>query len=368
MKKQRICIIGDGLAGLTTAITLNNLNNVEVHLIAKKKRNYLDKRATAISESNFKFLKENIVNLNTKLFWPSKIISLFYEENNKNVNFLNFEEKDNNLVRIFENNKFKNVLLKNLKKNNIKIINKNIKSLDSLKNYNLIILCLGANSKIYEKITKNRSIKKNYEEISVTGFVKHKIKNLTTSQFFLKEGPLAILPFSKNYFSFVWSLDKNFYQNVSKKIIKIVKYKIKDILKIKNSIQITNIQSYPIKLGLKTKYSNKNIMILGEGLHSVHPIAGQGFNLVLRDIKELKKILNYYAKLGILFNASYLLDDFEKKRKPENIFFGLGIDLTRVFFKKNIYLDSFKKIILNNINRFPQLNKISKKISNRGFI
>ena len=37
MKKQRICIVGDGLSGLMGAIALNNLPNIEVHLISKKK-------------------------------------------------------------------------------------------------------------------------------------------------------------------------------------------------------------------------------------------------------------------------------------------------------------------------------------------
>ena len=36
MEKQRICIVGDGLSGLTSAIVLNNLPNLEVHLIVKK--------------------------------------------------------------------------------------------------------------------------------------------------------------------------------------------------------------------------------------------------------------------------------------------------------------------------------------------
>ena len=38
MEKQRICIIGDGLSGLTSAIAINNLDNVEVHLISKKSK------------------------------------------------------------------------------------------------------------------------------------------------------------------------------------------------------------------------------------------------------------------------------------------------------------------------------------------
>ena len=47
-------------------------------------------------------------------------------------------------------------------------------------------------------------------------------------------------------------------------------------------ITISNIQSYPISLRLRKQYYQKNILILGEGLHTIHPIAGQGFNLCFR--------------------------------------------------------------------------------------
>ena len=111
MEKQKICIIGDGLSGLTSAIAINNLDNVEVHLISKKSKKAIDKRTTAISESNFKFLKDNISKLDTRLFWPSKNIELFYETNSNKINFLNFNQNKDNLMYVYENDKFKNILL-----------------------------------------------------------------------------------------------------------------------------------------------------------------------------------------------------------------------------------------------------------------
>ena len=235
-----------------------------------------------------------------------------------------------------------------------------------MKRYDLIILCLGGTSKIYEKIAKVRSITKDYKEVAVTGYVKHKIKNLSTCQFFLKEGPFAVLPFSKDRFSFVWSVNKEFFNNSQKNIGKIIKSKILEILKINQKVTINNIQSYPIKLGLKRQYYNKNILILGEGLHSIHPLAGQGFNLVLRDIKKLKEILKYYSNLGISIKNSYALNNFYNSRKPENIIMGLGIDATHSFFKKNKYLDPFKGVILKNITNNEILKRFSKIISNKG--
>tara|TARA_X000000368_G_scaffold416301_1_gene409931 strand:+ start:885 stop:1994 length:1110 start_codon:yes stop_codon:yes gene_type:complete len=366
MSKQRICIVGDGLSGLMTAIKLAQIPGIEVNLIAKKGTKTQDKRITAISDTNFKFIKENIPSLSFKFFWPSKNINLFYETSRKKINFLNLNEKNSNLMYTFKNDKIKQILLKEINKRKIKIIRKKVKNLEELKDYDLRILCLGGQSKIYDRILKARPIKRNYKEIAITGYVKHKFKSLNTSQFFLKEGPLAILPFSKKFFSFVWSLKKSFYENNSKKINNLIKSKLAEVLKTEQRITLSNIQSYPISLGLKRQYHEKDILVLGEGLHTIHPLAGQGFNLVLRDIKKLQEIILYYAGLGISIKNSYALNDFYNSRKPENIIMGLGIDATHIFFKRNRYLDPLKEVIVKNINNNNTLKKLSKIISNRG--
>ncbi len=366
MSKQRICIVGDGLSGLMTAAVLAKVPGIEVDLIAKKGRKNVDKRTTAISDTNFKFINQNITTSGQKLFWPSKKIELFYETFKEKINFLNLIEAKSNLMYVFENDKVKSLLLKEISKNKIKLIKKDLKNLEELKVYDLTILCIGGQSKIYDKIIKTRSIKKNYKEIAITGYVRHNFKTLNTSQFFLKEGPIAILPFSKNYFSFVWSVKKYLFDNNSKKIANLVKEKIIELLKCKQDITISNIQSYPISLTLRRQYYEKNILILGEGLHTIHPVAGQGFNLVLRDIKKLKEIIKYYVGLGISIKNSYALDDFYNSRKPENIIMSLGVDATHSFFKQNKYLDPFKEIIIKNIKNNETLKKFSKIISNQG--
>ena len=185
---------------------------------------------------------------------------------------------------------------------------------------------------------------------------------MNTAQYFLKDGPLAILPFSKNSFSFVWSVDKELPK---KDLNLVVKSKICEILKTKK-IQISNQQSYPLTLNLKRTYYKNDILILGEGLHTVHPVAGQGFNLVLRDIIKLQEILKYYTGLGMSLKSTSALEDFTNNRKSENIITGIGIDLTHNFFKQNKLLDPFKETILKNISKNNTLKKISKFISNQG--
>ena len=114
MKKQRICIVGDGLSGLMTALALNKLEGLEVHLISKKNKLLKDKRTTAISASNYDFFNSVVDNLDKKLFWPSNKINLFYETKDQNINFLNFDEDKKGLMYIFENDKVKEKLHKAL--------------------------------------------------------------------------------------------------------------------------------------------------------------------------------------------------------------------------------------------------------------
>ena len=362
MKKQRICIVGDGLSGLMTAVALNKLEGLEVHLISKKKKHSKDRRTTAISASNYDFFNKVIHKLEKKLFWPSKKIDLFYETKDQNMNFLNFNKDSKDLMYVFENDKIKEILIKEIKKKKIITLQKNINKLKDLDGYDMKILCLGRSSEIYQSIVFKRSLNKDYKEIAITGYVKHNFKNLNTAQYFLKEGPLAILPFSKNNFSFVWSVDKEF---LKKDINSLVKTKICEVLKTKK-VQISNQQSYPLMLNLKRTYYKNDILILGEGLHTVHPVAGQGFNLVLRDINKLQKIFKYYSELGMSLNSTPALEEFTNNRKSENIITGIGIDLTHNFFKQNKLLDPFKETILKNISKNNTLKRISKFISNQG--
>ena len=93
MKEQKICIVGDGLAGLTAAIILSK-GNIKIDLYSsKKKKKIKDNRTTAISESNYQYLKNNLNLSNQNFFWTCKKINLFFESNKKIINFYNFEEK-----------------------------------------------------------------------------------------------------------------------------------------------------------------------------------------------------------------------------------------------------------------------------------
>ena len=108
MNRQKICIIGDGLAGLTAAAILSKQNVcIDLYSGTKNKNKNLDIRTTAISESNFQYIKSNLNLTKSSIFWPCKKISLFFEDNKKIINFLNFKNNNKNFMHIFQNKDLK---------------------------------------------------------------------------------------------------------------------------------------------------------------------------------------------------------------------------------------------------------------------
>ena len=377
MKQQKICIIGNGLAGLISAAVLSK-EDIKIDLIFPKAKSIkIDHRTTAISESNYSFLKKELNFKNLKYVWSSKKINLFYQRNEKFLKFLNFSEKNKTFMYIFRNFDLKKTLLNIIKKKkNIKIIKESVNTINyenssvflKRKNvfYDLIILSLGNNSSLYDKIIGERSINKNYNEIAITAFGKHNSKVKNASQFFLKEGPFALLPLKNNILSIVWSVNQNFFKKNKKNLKKIILKKMKDMMGQSFKINIKNLNNFPIYLNLKKNYYKKNILVIGDGLHQVHPLAGQGFNLALRDIAKLKELIKNNLRLGLLMKDSLIFNDFYKTRKPENTIVGIGIDLTNNFFKENkIYLP-LKDLILKNINNSQFVKKISQSVSDIG--
>ena len=133
MEKQKICIIGGGLTGLITAVTLSKLN-LDVDLITDNiEKNQNSSRTIAISQNNYNFLKKlNILKLSKNEFWPCSKMKLYTKNNNDK--FTEIYELDNNkqpqkqILYMMKNSKIIDYLIKNIKKNksiSLKIKKKN---------------------------------------------------------------------------------------------------------------------------------------------------------------------------------------------------------------------------------------------------
>ena len=356
-----VCILGNGLTALTLAKALvNNEINVDV-LFNKKNYKISDTRTIGISKNNIDFFNSNIINIE-KIIWNLKKIEIFSENLNKE-RLINFETNNDQLFSILKNNKLYNLLEKNLLKNKFfksKFISE--KNLSFLNEYELIINCDPFNL-ITNRYFSKKIIKK-YNSHAYTTIITHdQILNNTAFQIFTKKGPLAFLPISNRQTSVVYSLYNSNNQKEDKidKLIKDknFKYKIKNIDKI-NSFEL---KSFNLR-----SYYHDNILAFGDLLHKVHPLAGQGFNMTIRDIKILLEIIKQKLDIGLPLDSS-VNSEFQKKLRHKNFIFSNGVDLIHEFFNierkmKSNFLSKSVKLISN----YTRINKMFTEIADRGVL
>ena len=354
---MRVCILGNGLSATSLAKALVN-QNIYVDIFTEKKELKLNKsRTLGISNNNIHFFNKYIINIE-KLIWKLKKIEIF-SENLKRENLLNFENNNNYLFSTVKNYDLYELLIKDLNKN--KYYKKKLyrgKSLSFINEYDLIINC-----DYFHNITKkyfNKKIVKEYNSRAYTTIIKHKnILNDSAIQIFTKKGPLAFLPISNKETSIVYSINKK-EENIEELIKSYnFRYKINEIGKI---------DSFELKfLNLRSYYHN-NILAFGDLLHRIHPLAGQGFNMTIRDIKTFINIIKNRNELGLPLDIS-VNDEFENSLKHKNYIFSNGVDLIHKFFNlerktKNTILSKSIQVLGKN----PSINKMFTKIADRGII
>ena len=75
------------------------------------------------------------------------------------------------------------------------------------------------------------------------------------------------------------------------------------------------------------------VIFMGDITHKIHPIAGQGWNMTLRDINILVSILKEKLNKGYDIGDLGILKEYEKKTKASNLLFAMSIDLIRKAFR-----------------------------------
>jgi 2-octaprenyl-6-methoxyphenol hydroxylase len=75
--------------------------------------------------------------------------------------------------------------------------------------------------------------------------------------------------------------------------------------------------SYPLALTTSTEQVRRNLVVLGNAAHSLHPVAGQGFNLSLRDVAVLADVLGSARSCGDDFAALETLESYQKQQRAD---------------------------------------------------
>ena len=372
MIKIDIAIIGLGITSKLAALALASENCKVLILGQENPKSYDSNLVTFLSLNSIEFLKSIGVKSLVDESIPINEISCSklenYQSNNKFQ--INFKDK-NEMGRVVLNSNLSENLDNQIKINtNISIFNnieiKNFKNKEANKSllldngeevfFNLLLISDKKSHLINENFKRN-IIKKNLSQTSIVMNVSTKTNN-HAYQFFTKKGALAFLPINKDSASIIWSLDNNSAE---------LEYDIKEISKVLNKIfkQITNsinvidLQKYKLNFEYAKKITSNSIVLIGDAAHSLHPIAGQGLNLSIKDIIELKNKINHYKYLGYKLGNSISLDEYEDVRQVDNTVYTFATNyLDKVFKSRNYIINTISNLGIANIERNNTLKNI----------
>ena len=319
--KYDFLIVGSGLIGSLAAIALLQ-KKFKVMVIEKNISLPNDQRTLAVNANSRSFLKK--IGLWEKLKFEQEPINKILIKDFINKKDLLFENSLESMGSVIFNNSLlkmardilvqKKAILFGVEYNSREIKSKSSVVINK-KNYyfNKIIISLGKNYENFDIFNKSYFNSKHHAYV---GFFNHQKKhNQIAYEVFTPNGPLAVLPspsLQKKSSTFIYStqheMSSESLSNLINKNFRLTHGKIN----LKRSMS-----RYPIRPHL-SRPTQKDILLLGDTAHSIHPVAGQGWNLGIKDIQTLCSNLdehtiddidfdNYYFSKRIIENSSYLV-------------------------------------------------------------
>lgn len=200
-----------------------------------------------------------------------------------------------------------------------------------------------------------------YEQTSLVCAVEHDLPhNATAHQFFTPAGPLAILPLKGNRSSIVWtetnerafeinSMDTSDYLATLKPVFG-------DFL---GNITLSGARfSYPLGLSLAQEFVALRVALIGDAAHGIHPLAGQGLNLGLRDVAALAEVIANATRRGEDIGNAAVLARYQSWRRGETLQMAAATDtINRIFSNDNPVMRLGRDLGLNTVNAVPSLRK-----------
>ncbi|MDM8334958.1 2-octaprenyl-6-methoxyphenyl hydroxylase [Wolbachia pipientis] len=365
-----VIISGGGLLGLITAIGLSN-DSVSVAVIEKNNLPHVidDNRAFAISQGSKKILEK----LGIWQFVESEAEPIF------DICILD----GNSPITVHYNHKMvgaepmgyiiNNVIIWNAINNNFLsklniyfprsyktiacdsgcvevTLDNNQQSISSL-----LICAEGKNSKLPELFSMP-VMKFDYRQSSIVFNVEHELhhQNLAVEWFF-PGGPLAILPMKGGYASSIVWTERS---EISKMLMNLPEEEFIIELKKRFGSYFGEIKlegerkSYPLSFAFAKRLHKSRVLLIGDAAHSIHPVAGQGLNLGIRDVESVIRQITAARASGVDIGSSYLLKKISRDRYFDNFTMALATDGLDRIFSNRIFctkaLRNFGLIVVEN--------------------
>lgn len=184
---------------------------------------------------------------------------------------------------------------------------------------------------------------------------------------FLPAGPFAILPMGKveedapgHHSSLVWTEKRNLaphYMAMSETDFHAaVAARFGDHL---GALKVVGGRwSYPINLTMAQDYAAERLALIGDAAHAIHPIAGQGYNLGMRDVAALAECILIAHSSGLDIGGATVLGNYARARKADSAMMILATDALNRLFSNNVTpIRIARRLGLAAVGKLPPLKK-----------
>jgi 2-octaprenyl-6-methoxyphenol hydroxylase len=178
-----------------------------------------------------------------------------------------------------------------------------------------------------------------YPQTGIVTTVAHeRPHNGVAYEHFLPSGPFAILPMTGNRSSLVWTERHEDAQ----RIVRLGDHDFAAELRLRFGDHLGAVRAegprwaYPLSLRLTRAYVVPRFALVGDAAHTIHPIAGQGFNLGLKDVAALAETVLDAARLGLDFGEENTLKRYERWRRFDSFVLAAATDSVNRLFSNDV--------------------------------
>jgi len=222
----------------------------------------------------------------------------------------------------------------------------------------LAVAADGARSKL-RRLADTQTIGWDYDQAGMVATVAHERDHEgRAEQHFLPAGPFAILPLPGRQSSIVW----NERRTDARALLALDPAELTCELecrftpKLGEISLVSRVEAFPFRFQIARRFVAERLALVGDAAHVVHPLAGQGLNLGLRDVAALAETIVGEMRLGLDPGAAAPLAAFERRRRFDIAASGLGLDaLNRLFSNDVAPLRFVRDLGLRIVDRAPQL-------------